>query len=128
MRLAVPVEKHRASPYRGVYDARKARTLETHPEMMDVGCEFCDAARGRTKERRAERNLTRERSAVGFDCAAMGGRHWSPGHRRADALRVTAKAILLDAWRVANDLSPRVRAVMRLATTEPMPPSEESAA
>lgn len=128
MRVAVPIEKHRESPYRGVYDARKARTMATHPEMLDVGCEFCDAAKGRTTQRRAERNLTRERTSIGFDCSALGGPHWSAGHRRFDALRVTAKAVLLDSWRVANGLAPRVVAQPHVPPMVGMPPSEESAA
>lgn len=97
------------SPYREVYDARKEHTLETHPPMVeeDGVCEFCDMARGKSKELRAEKNQERERTTVAMDCANVGGVHWTDGHRHADAMRVTAKAILLDLWRVENGLTPR---------------------
>lgn len=89
-------------PYREVYDRRKDFTLSTHPAMVDDGCVFCDMARGDTKRERAAKNQTRERTALAKDCANVGGTHWSVGHRHADALRVTAKAIVRDLWRTAN--------------------------
>lgn len=64
-RLAEPCVKQRESPYRAVYDMRRAHTELTHPE-------------------------------------------WSDGHHYNDALRITAKAILLDLWLVANNRNPRV--------------------
>lgn len=96
------------SPYRDVYDARKARTTQTHPPMMEPGeCEFCDRARSETKALRAKKNQARERTTVAMDCANVGGVHWTDGHRHADAMRVTAKAILLDLWLVENGYEPR---------------------
>jgi hypothetical protein len=108
-RVAEPIVKT-GGPYRTVYDERKGRTLVTHPDMLDegAGCEYCDLAYSRSKASRAEKKLTRERKTVGFDCAAVGGVHWTAGHRHADALRVLAKAILRDAWRVANGYEARV--------------------
>lgn len=64
-RLAEPCMKQKASPYRAVYDDRRARTAETRPD-------------------------------------------WTNGHSHNDALRITAKAILLDIWRVSHGLPPRV--------------------
>lgn len=108
-RVAEPIVKI-GGPYRAIYDERKARTQVTHPDMLEegAGCEYCDLAYSRSKASRAEKNLVRERKAVGFDCAAVGGVHWTAGHRHADALRVLAKAILRDAWRVANGYEARV--------------------
>lgn len=82
------------SPYSAVRDERYARTLLTHPPMLEEGggCEFCDAA----YEKR------RKTGKGGIDCDNMGGHHWKPAHRDNDALRVTAKAILLDLWLVEN--------------------------
>jgi hypothetical protein len=62
--VALPCTKNRASPYRTVYDRRRAHTAETHPD-------------------------------------------WPIGHSHADALRITAKAVLRDAWRVARGLRPK---------------------
>ena len=62
-RIAEPIMKT-GGPYREVYDRRRTRTGETHPD-------------------------------------------WTLGHSHADALRVTAKAVLVDAWRVANGLAAR---------------------
>jgi hypothetical protein len=107
-RIADPIVKV-GGPYRAVYDSRKAYTFETHPEMSD-DCEFCVKALGRTKEHRAAHEYKRERTSVGFDCANVGGVHWSKGHRHADALRVTAKAVLRDLWLVAHDKAPAVQA------------------
>ena len=84
------------SPYRPVRDQRYDRTLFTHPPMLEegAGCEFCDAA----YEKR------RKTGKGGIDCSNVGGHHWKPAHRDNDALRVTAKAILLDLWLVENGL------------------------
>lgn len=87
------------SPFRRVYDSRYLRTQLTHPSMLDEGdgCEFCDAC----YEKR------RKTGKTGLDCANIvidgkRGHHWKDAHRHADALRVTAKAILLDLWLVDN--------------------------
>lgn len=64
IRLAKPCMNQRLSPYRAVYDRRRAHTLLTHPE-------------------------------------------WTDGHSHNDALRITAKAILLDMWLVAHGKRPR---------------------
>ena len=82
------------SPYRAVRDQRYTRTLLTHPPMLEEGegCEFCDKA----YEKR------RKTGKGGIDCDNVGGHHWKPAHRDNDALRVTAKAILLDLWLVEN--------------------------
>lgn len=64
-RLAEPCMKHRLSPFRAVYDRRRAHTVLSHPE-------------------------------------------WTDGHAHNDALRLTAKAILLDMWLVAHEKRPRV--------------------
>lgn len=108
-RVAEPCMKQRASPYRAVYDRRREHTLVTHPPMLaeGEGCDVCDLAYSDTKAHRAGRNLSRERKAPATDCAALGGIHWTDGHRMADSLRVTAKAVMRDAWRVANGMGPR---------------------
>lgn len=108
-RVAEPIVKV-GGPYRAIYHERKARTMDSHPDMLELsgGCEFCDRARDRSRASREAKSLTRERKTVGFDCAAVGGIHWTAGHRHADALRVLAKTILLDAWRVANGYEARV--------------------
>lgn len=96
-------------PYRQVYDDRKAHTLDTHPPMLDEGegCETCDEAYARTRKERAEHEYSRERQAPRYDCANLGGVHWTKGHRHADALRVTTKEVFVDWWRVAHGQSPR---------------------
>lgn len=108
-RIGEPVVKVPGSVYRPVYDARKARTLEAHPPMLELGagCPGCDAALQASAAQRAEREYSRERKAVARDCSHFGGIHWSDGHRHADALRVLAKAVLRDAWRVSNGMAPR---------------------
>lgn len=113
-RVATPIVKV-GGPYRGVYDLRKAATLESHPPMLDddgalahPDCEFCDEAVGRTKALRTGRRTTRARTAPSFDCANLGGPHWTAGHRHADAQRVIAKAVLRDAWRVVRGMPPLV--------------------
>lgn len=87
------------SPFRGVYDRRYLRTQLTHPPMLEEGegCAWCDAC----YEKR------RKTGKKGLDCANIvidgkRGHHWKDAHRHADALRVTAKAILLDLWLVEN--------------------------
>lgn len=77
-RLAEPCMKHRASLYRGLYDARRARTVLTHPE-------------------------------------------WTDGHAHNDALRIVAKAILLDLWLVENGKAPVVGAMPLLEPRDPLP-------
>lgn len=66
-------------PYREIYDARKAATEG------------------------------REHGAECVRCGPSGkpaqvGTPWSDGHRHADALRITSKAILRDLWRQSRDL------------------------
>lgn len=135
-RVAEPTIKQTASPYRAVYDERKERTRETHSAMLTEDkklvhpdCPHCQEAVGRSKKKRAESQQTRERTTVGFDCSNVGGVHWTDGHRHADALRVTAKAIFRDAWRVAHGLEPRtVTANLFAATNSPPPPPSDSLA
>ncbi len=108
-RIADPIIKV-GGPYRAVYDARKEYTLNTHPPMLEEGCEFCDAAYAGRKKRAQERKeqvgeRARERKG-GYDCANMGGIHWAKGHRHNDALRVIAKAVLRDLWRVTHGYTP----------------------
>jgi hypothetical protein len=94
-RLAEPCVKNRESPFRAVYDRRR----EGRPDMLPEGeCPTCDAAY-------AKRKAT---GKAGWDCHNMGGPHYKAAHARVDALRVTAKAILLDAWRIAHGFEPRV--------------------
>lgn len=116
-RIAEPVIKV-GGPYRRSYDDRRASTMETHPPMLDANgdllhpdCESCQKAIEKTASLRQERSFTRERKAPSLDCSALGGVHWTDGHRHADGLRITAKAVLLDAWRVANGQEPRVPSV-----------------
>lgn len=121
MRVADPVMKT-GGPFRAVYDVRKARTSETHPDMFvhdgeqhtgelaNPWCASCLSAVQQTEEHRAARALERERTTVAFDCSHFGGTHWTAGHRHQDALRVTAKAVLRDAWRVARGMPARYAA------------------
>lgn len=113
-RVADPIVKV-GGPYRAVYDDRKAYTLDTHPPMLteggdlaDPGCEFCQKALGKTAEHRAEKEYSRARKAPSFDCSNVGGVHWTDGHRHADALRVLAKEVLIDLYRVCHGQAPRV--------------------
>lgn len=94
--MADPATKNRACPYRAVYDARRARTAVSHPVMLEKGggCASCDKAI----------------AEQGRDCASFGGIHWSAKHQHMDGLRVTAKAILRDAWRVDRGLPARFSA------------------
>lgn len=92
-RVADPCVKLMDSPYRAVYDARRS----TRPEMLPAGeCATCDAAY-------AKRKAT---GKAGWDCHNMGGPHYKPAHARVDALGVTAKAVMLDAWRIAHGFEP----------------------
>lgn len=79
-RMADPCMKQRESPYRAVYDDRRAHTELTHPE-------------------------------------------WSDGHHHNDALRITAKAILLDMWLVAHGKEPKVGHAMRGTQRTPARPA-----
>jgi hypothetical protein len=93
-RLAEPCIKKRESPYRTVYDARRV----SRPEMLPPGnCPTCDAAYTKRKETQK----------AGWDCHNMGGPHYKAAHAYVDALGVTAKAILLDAWRATNGMEPK---------------------
>lgn len=84
---------------RRVYDDRKAHTMETHPPMLDEGegCEFCDRAY-------AKREQT---GKGGWDCSNVGGPHWKAAHRHQDAIRITAKEVLTNLWRIEHGQSPR---------------------
>ena len=101
-RVALPCIRNMKSPYRSVYDQRRAITMLSHPPMrpMGTGCEGCDVAWKKTKSSRAARKLRRERTAPAVDCSNMGGQCWTDGHRHRDAIRLTAKAIVLDLWLV----------------------------
>ena len=71
--------KQARSPYRPVYDARRAATSE---RVHAVACVRCGPS-GKP---------------------AQPGTAWSAGHQHADALRIVAKRILRDLWRAARDL------------------------
>jgi hypothetical protein len=111
VRLVDPVIKN-GGPFRAVYDERKEETLESHPPMLADGdlahpdCPTCNKAVGWTERHREDAHYSRERTTVGKDCSNMGGDHWTKGHRHRDAIRVTAKAIIRDAWRVEHGRSP----------------------
>lgn len=109
VRLIDPIIKT-GGPFREVYDARKLHTLETHPPMVEEGggCDICDEAYGKTRTKREGSQQTRERTTVAFDCANLGGIHWTDGHRHRDAIRKTAKMLLADTWAVENGRQPRV--------------------
>ena len=111
VRLADPCIKHRASPYRGVYELRRERTSLTHPNMLKegAGCEYCDKAYAKN----------RSTGKKGWDCSGLGGFHWTDGHSFADAKRVVAKAILKDLWLVENGLVPVVGSQPLLDTDAP---------
>jgi len=70
--------KQRRSPYRDLYDQRKAAT---EARRHQVPCTQCD----------------------GKGSVAI-GTPWRDGHRHADALRIVAKAILRDLWLAARDV------------------------
>lgn len=67
------------SPYRVVYDARRAATAE---RLHAAACVRCGPA-GKP---------------------AQLGSPWSPGHQHADALRIVGKRVLRDLWRTSRDL------------------------
>jgi hypothetical protein len=116
VRIGDPLIKCTDSPYRRLYDNRKEYTLITHPPMEEEAgvCPFCDAARGRTKEHREASHQKRERKAEGWDCAGVGGPHWSKAHRHADARRVMVKAVICDLWRVSHGMSAKLGGHLRL--------------
>lgn len=99
-RIADPIIK-RGGPYRSVYDERKLRTLQTHPPMTE-DCPSCMLALKKTAEHRETKAYTRVRTAPSQDCANVGGIHWTDGHRHRDAMRVVAKQVWRDVWRVAH--------------------------
>lgn len=76
--IAESCSKQRSSPYREVYDKRRAVTAE---KIHDRPCPQCNGA-GKT-----ELILS----------------PWKPGHQHADALRIVSKAILKDLWIAARD-------------------------
>lgn len=99
-RIADPIVKQ-GGPYREVYDARKLHTLTTHPPMTE-DCPSCMLALKKTAEHRDSKKYTRVRKAPSQDCANVGGIHWTDGHRHRDAMRVVAKQVWRDVWRVAH--------------------------
>lgn len=76
--IAESCTKQARSPYRGVYDIRRATTAE---KIHDRPCPQCNGA-GKT----------------GLILSP-----WKPGHQHADALRIVSKAILKDLWIAARD-------------------------
>lgn len=84
-------------PYRPVYDERKAHTMERHAPMPVDGCEFCAEAGAKNKA------LGKKK----YECADVGGTHWTKAHIHADARRVMTKAIIADMWAVSNGKQPR---------------------
>ncbi len=76
--IAESCMKQRRSPYRDLYDQRKAAT---EARRHQVPCTQCD----------------------GKGSVAI-GTPWRDGHRHADALRIVAKAILRDLWLAARDV------------------------
>jgi hypothetical protein len=107
--LAEPCMKHRASPYRGVYELRRAHTAEMHPSPDPESCEACQKAAKETRHRK------KQGKTGSLDCARYGGPHWTDGHAHKDALRVTAKAIVKDLWRVSRGQDPLFGGATRLA-------------
>jgi hypothetical protein len=69
--------KNRRSPYRAIYDARRAATADRVHETPCVRC----GPSGKP---------------------AQPGTPWSAGHQLADALRIVSKEILKDLWREAK--------------------------
>lgn len=76
--IAESCTKQARSPYREVYDKRRAATAD---KIHDRPCPQCNGA-GKT------------------DLIAS---PWRPGHQHADALRIVSKAILRDLWIAARD-------------------------
>lgn len=75
--IAESCVKQARSPYREVYDKRRAVTAE---RVHDRACSQCDGA-GSTEL----------------------GTPWRPGHQHADALRIVSKTVLKDLWCAARD-------------------------
>lgn len=94
--IGEPMIKARG-PYRIVYDERRAGIEERHPQMPVVGCEFCAEAAKKNKA------LGKKK----YECADVGGIHWTKAHIYADARRVMTKAIIADIWAVSNGKQPR---------------------
>lgn len=99
-------------PYRAVYDERKAKMTALHPAMPVEGCPTCKSAKSIDKEERAEKEYTRERTGFKNECAALGGIHYKKDHLHKDAIRITAKAVLKDAWRSGHGLAPLVSPIV----------------
>lgn len=76
--IAESCTKQARSPYREVYDKRRAATAD---KIHDRPCPQCNGA-GKT------------------DLITS---PWRPGHQHADALRIVSKAILKDLWIAARD-------------------------
>lgn len=76
--IAESCTKQARSPYREVYDKRRAATAD---KVHDRPCPQCNGA-GKT------------------DLITS---PWRPGHQHADALRIVSKAILKDLWIAARD-------------------------
>lgn len=134
------------SPYRDVYDGRRERTTETHPPLRDegAGCATCDRAYEITRTIREAGNQQRERQTVALDCSNVcaecrgpkmnlrgvapcscgsseRGRHWTDGHRHADALRVMTKAIVRDIYRVWRGQEPKFAGGQAAPDTQQLP-------
>ena len=109
-RIVDPIVKS-GGPYREVYDTRKALLSERHPPMPVEGCEFCQMAGEADKAERKQHEYERERTGFRHECAQNGGIHYTKGHLDNDAKRITAKAVLRDAWRVGNCHPPLVGTV-----------------
>lgn len=106
VRIAEPMMKTRGL-YRFVYDNRRDHTMLTHPPMTE-DCKFCELAWEKTSEAKKKAKAEGKPTVPSFDCAAVGGVHWTDGHRHSDALRVLAKAVVHDLWRIAHNLEPLV--------------------
>jgi hypothetical protein len=76
--IAESCVKQARSPYRAVYDARRAATAE---RVHDRPCPQCNGA-GKTE---------------------LIASPWRPGHQHADALRIVSKTVLRDLWVAARD-------------------------
>lgn len=76
--IAESCVKQAKSPYRTVYDKRRAVTAE---RVHDRPCPACNGAGHKDLERTP----------------------WRPGHQHADALRIVSKTVLRDLWVAARD-------------------------
>lgn len=76
--IAESCVKQTRSPYRAVYDKRRAMTAE---RVHDRPCPQCNGAGHKDLELTA----------------------WRPGHQHADAMRLVSKAVLRDLWIAARD-------------------------